>query len=180
MPGPRRAGVLYNAAMNLPVRAVVTALLAGLAAASAAEQTAPGEPYLVIDGRVDRATYTGWQLFSENCAQCHGAGAVGSGVAPDLTTRVSHLTLDQFRIRVLHRYFLTVPLDEAVAEGSPTLGRILLEAVQAQAEREVPRTDMPRWQHNPDVRSHIGDLYAYLAARADGVIGPGVPELLPE
>lgn len=165
--------------MKTTLPAVLAALLLVIGIA-VAEQTAPGEPYLVIDGKVDRATYTGWQLFSENCAQCHGPGAIGTGVAPDLTERVSRLTLDQFRIRVLHRYFLTVPLNEAISEGSPALGEIMLEAVQARAERQVPATDMPLWRHNPDVRNHIADLYAYLAARADGVIGPGIPELLPE
>lgn len=166
--------------MKMPAWFAIVTLFPGLVAAVAAGQSAPGEPYVVIDGKVDRATYTGWQLFSENCAQCHGPGAIGSDVAPDLTERVSRMTLDQFRIRILHRYFLTVPLNEAVAEGSPVLGEILQEAVQEQAEREVPHRDMPRWRHNPDIRNHVDDLYAYLTARADGVIGPGIPELLPE
>lgn len=165
--------------MNMPARFAIAVLLLGTAGAGA-EQSAPGAPYVVIDGKVDRATYTGWQLFSENCAQCHGPGAIGSSVAPNLTERVSRLTPDQFRIRVLHRYFLTVPLNEAIAEGSPMLGEILQDAAETQARREVPRTDMPRWRHNPDIRDHIGELYAYLTARADGVIGPGIPELLPE
>lgn len=150
------------------------------AIAAVAEQSAPGQYYVVIDGRVDRATYTGWQVFSENCARCHGPGAAGTAMAPDLTERISRLSLDQFRIRVLHRYFLTVPLDDAVAEGSPAMDQALEEAVEAQAEREAPDPDMPRWRDNPDVREHIVELYAYLTARADAVIGPEVPELLPE
>lgn len=158
----------------------VAALLLVFCAAGAAEQSAPEESYIVIDGKVDRLTYTGWQVFSENCAQCHGAGAGGTETAPNLAERINRLSLDQFRIRVLNRYFLTVPLDEAVAEGSVGMEQAMEEAVEARAGKPVPAVDMPRWRDNPDVRNHIRELYAYLTARADGVLGPGIPELLPE
>lgn len=34
---------------------------------------------------------------------------------------------------------------------------------------------MPAWGENPNVNRKIPDLYAYLKARADGVLGPGRP-----
>lgn len=169
----------YNASMGPVLRAAgfIALLLPPLAAG---EQSAPQETYLVIDGKVDRITYTGWQIYSENCAQCHGAGATGTAVAPDLTERINWLTQDQFRLRVLNRYFLTVPLQDAIAEGSNAAEEAMAEAMQARAGQPDAAVDMPRWHVNPDVRHHIAELYAYLTARADGVLGPGVPELLPE
>ena len=154
---------------------------AGCAAEVATPQvTAPEESYVVVDGKVDQTTYIGWQVFQENCARCHGAGAVGTDIAPNLTDRINWLSADQFRIRVLNRYFITIPLDEAVAEGSGNMEQALEEAVEARESKPVPAIDMPRWRDNPDVRDHIQELYAWLTARADGVLGPGVPELLPK
>ena len=151
-----------------------------LCATGAAGQSPPEENYVVIDGKVDRVTYTGWQVFSENCARCHGSGASGTDIAPDLTERINWLSQDQFRIRVLNRYFVTIALDEAVAEGSETVEHALEEAMEARAEKPIAPVDMPRWRDNPDVRDHIRELYAWLTARADGVLGPEIPELLPE
>ncbi len=148
--------------------------------AGVAAQTPEAENYLVIDGKVDHVTYTGWQVFSENCSGCHGPGAAGTDLAPDLTERINRLSLDQFRIRVLNRYFMTIPLDEAVAEGATTVAQAMEEAAVAGAEKRTPPVDMPRWRDNPDVRNHIRELYAWLTARADGVLGPDVPELWQE
>jgi hypothetical protein len=35
---------------------------------------------------------------------------------------------------------------------------------------------MPAWDGDPNVKPHVMDLYAYLRARADGVLGEGRPE----
>ncbi len=148
--------------------------------ATAPQATSPEEAYVVVDGKVDQTTYIGWQVFQENCARCHGPAATGTEIAPDLTERINHLSQDQFRLRVLSRYFITVPLDEAVAEGSGAMEQAMEEAVEAREARPVPAIDMPRWRDNPDVRDHIRELYAWLTARADGVLGPGAPELLPK
>lgn len=37
---------------------------------------------------------------------------------------------------------------------------------------------MPAWQSNPEIKPHILDLYAYLKARSDGVLGAGQPKVL--
>jgi cytochrome c1 len=157
-------------------RAFLVMLFSPLAALSppavADDAGVPAEPYHVTDGRVDRGTYTGWQVFRENCAACHGEGAVGTGKAPALTENIRLLSPAEFRAKVLTRYFVTVPLSDAVSESGVAAREELAEA----AERGGPH--MPPWQTNPDVSAHIDELYAYLAARADGVIGPGVPEVV--
>ena len=33
-------------------------------------------PYTLRDGRVDPATYRGWQVFQARCAECHGAASL--------------------------------------------------------------------------------------------------------
>jgi hypothetical protein len=129
---------------------------------------------------VDWITYTGWQVFHENCSRCHGDDASGTTVAPDLTERINHLSEDQFRILVLSRYFITLPLDEAISEGSGQVQDAMREELEARADKPAPAVDMPRWETNPDVRDHLREIYAYLTARADGVLAPGIPALLPE
>ena len=93
-------------------------LLLLISASSVADLTPAEESYVVADGKVDQGTYIGWQVFQENCARCHGPGATGTELAPNLTERINWLSPDQFRLRVLNRYFITIPLDEVVAEGS--------------------------------------------------------------
>ncbi len=154
-------------------------LLLLFCAGCAADLTPEEESYVVADGKVDQGTYIGWQVFQENCARCHGPGAAGTDLAPNLTERINWLSPDQFRLRVLNRYFITVPLDEAVAEGSANMEQAMEEAVEARAAKPVPAVDMPRWRDNPDVRDHLRELYAWLTARADGVLGPGIPEIIP-
>jgi mono/diheme cytochrome c family protein len=38
---------------------------------------------------------------------------------------------------------------------------------------------MPAWKDNPNVNKRFEELYAYLMARADGVLPPGRPDRLP-
>ena len=130
-----------------------------------------------MDGKVDRLTYTGWQVFEENCAQCHGQGAAGTQNAPSLVERISYLSPDEFRVKVMTRYFISLPLSDAVAEGGEAMREAMEEEVESRRTPEFENSKMPRWQSNPDVRDHIDSLYAYLTARADGVLGAGVPEV---
>jgi len=73
-------------AIALTLLAALTVLVTDGVASD--ETTPPREYYRVVDGKVDRATYTGWQVFRENCSGCHGAGAVGTPLAPGLTERI--------------------------------------------------------------------------------------------
>jgi len=43
-------------------------------------------------------------------------------------------------------------------------------------QRKAGDIQMPAWDGDPNVKPHIMDLYAYLRARADGVLGEGRPE----
>ena len=48
-------------------------------------------PYEVKDGKLDPHAYQGWLRFALNCQVCHGAGGVGSAIAPDLAQKVKDL-----------------------------------------------------------------------------------------
>ena len=37
---------------------------------------------------------------------------------------------------------------------------------------------MPAWSQSPYVQPHLEDIYAYLKARSDGVLGTGEPEVV--
>lgn len=71
-------------------------------------------------------------------------------------------------------------MQEAVSEGSAAMREAIEETISEEQERERGLVRMPPWRDNPDVRRHIEELYAYLTARADQVIGADVPELMEE
>ena len=107
--------------MGISVAGLVTVLYTASRANPGGEETPPQEYYRVVDGKVDRATYTGWQVFRENCSRCHGAGAVGTALAPSLVERIKWFSVIQFRAKVLSRYFITVPVQDAVSEGTESV-----------------------------------------------------------
>ena len=98
---------------------------------------------------VDKATYVGWRTFAGQCQVCHGGSALGSTFAPNL--------LDRFHERVDYPRFVAV----------------VLEGYRGQVGA------MPAWKGNPNVEPHIDSMYAYLKARADGVLPPGRPARAP-
>lgn len=116
------------------------------------------------------SVYTGWRVFHDKCAECHGTSATGTERAPDLLPIVRQMSMRQFIGLVLTRY--DWPQVAMGANRDPA-------AHQAQIERIVQRQEgvmtMPAWQDEPRVNAHIVDLYAYLIARVDGVQGPGSP-----
>lgn len=116
------------------------------------------------------SVYTGWRVFQDKCAGCHGTAATGTARAPDLLPIVREIGVRQFIGLVLTRYDWT-------QVGVPTTSDSAARA--AQVERIVQRQDgamtMPAWQDEPRVNAHIMDLYAYLIARVDGVQGPQRP-----
>lgn len=109
------------------------------------------------------SVYTGWRVFQDRCASCHGVAASGGANGPDLLPRLRALTERDFASLVLKRYEWHVPATDAVLQD-------ILK------RQETPMT-MPAWQGEPRVTAHIVDLYAYLSARADGRQGPGKPAL---
>lgn len=113
------------------------------------------------------SVYSGWRVFQNKCASCHGPAATGTAMAPNLLPRVREMGSRRFVGLVLTRY------DWALPPGGTKGSEAQIDAaLQRQPGMAV---SMPAWQGEPTVSAHIVDLYAYLTARADGSQGPGQP-----
>jgi methanol metabolism-related c-type cytochrome len=132
-----------------PLFGLVAALVLGtsLVLAAEADQTAE-KPYTVTDGKVDKKTFNGWRRYTESCMRCHGPDGAGSSYAPSLVDSVKHTTQDEF--------------NDVVVNGRTN--------VNAASENV-----MPPFGEVEDVVSYLDDIWAYLKARADGVLGRGRP-----
>ncbi len=116
------------------------------------------------------SVYTGWRVFQDKCAGCHGPAATGTAGGPDLLPRVREMGSRRFVNLVLHRYDWNMP---AARAGSESAAReALIDQIMA---RQQGALTMPAWQGEPRVNAHIVDLYAYLSARAQGTQGPARP-----
>lgn len=127
---------------------------------AAADQTAAlsnavvdKKPYVVKDGMTDQATYNGWRRYGESCMRCHGPDGAGGSYAPDLTNSLKTMSEDTFKATVMG-------------------GRVNV----GQANQNV----MPMFANVEDVAMYIDDIYGYLKARSDGVLGRGRPERFKE
>lgn len=130
-------------------------------------------PYTVRDGRVDASTYMGWRVFQARCSSCHGGGATGMKNAPNLLPRVAAMSPAQFVGVVLKRYKLVMPKGETGPEGSGLRDAWIAEVMS----RQQGELSMPEWSGDPAVKPHVLDIYAYLRARADGVLDARPPKL---
>jgi hypothetical protein len=148
----------------------VAGCLGGPAFAQPRNAPLPGD-YRVTDGRVDRGTYLGWRLFHTTCYGCHGVGGVGTDLAPNLVERVKTMTPRAFAAKVLTSYRLVSPGEEG-SELEATLEALM----RRERGGERGQLLMPAWESHATVPPHVLDLYAYLSARADGVLGPGRPK----
>ncbi len=116
------------------------------------------------------SVYTGWRVFQDRCASCHGPDATGTEKAPDLLPRVQQMGPRRFVGLVLQRY------DWNLAPTQTGKGRAPSDAMISDVlQRRESAMEMPAWQGNPSVSAHIADLYAYLSARAEGAQGKGRP-----
>ncbi|MDI1247090.1 MAG: hypothetical protein PSV24_16985 [Rhodoferax sp.] len=115
------------------------------------------------------SVYTGWRVFQDRCAACHGAPATGTVAAPDLLPLVRNMGPRRFVGLVLMRYDWSLPAAQTPGDAAR---EALIEGVM---QRRLGGLTMPSWQGEPSVNAHIMDLYAYLSARADGSQGPGRP-----
>jgi len=134
-------------------------------------------PYRVVDGKVDESTFLGWRAYHSTCHGCHGVDATGTSVAPNLVVAVGSMTSREFGTKVLTRYRLVIGFDDIAGDNQTALRAAFMEQVM---RRESGGLIMPAWGSDPNIAPHVLDLYAYLRARADGAIGTGRPEKIPE
>ena len=123
------------------------ALTLGTAAVLAAEQ-ATEKPYTIIDGKVDKKTFNGWRRYTESCLRCHGPDGAGSSYAPSLVDSAKRLTQEEFNEIVVNGRTNVSPASENV---------------------------MPPFGEVEDVVTYLDDIWAYLKARAEGVLDRGRP-----
>ncbi|HEX6843449.1 MAG TPA: cytochrome c [Stellaceae bacterium] len=107
------------------------------------------KPYVVKDGKTDQKTYNGWRRYTESCLRCHGPDGAGSSYGPALTESLKSMSEDDFK--------------EVVVNGRKN--------VTTSAENV-----MPAFGEVEDVMNYLDDIYGYLKARSDGVLGRGRPE----
>ena len=133
------------------VLAAAAAALCAFGAVAAAQQASGTEekPYRIEDGKVDRGTFNGYRRYGNSCLSCHGPDGAGSSYAPNLTESLKHLTQEQF--------------NEVVINGRRNV---------TSAQQNV----MPAFGEVEDVVLYLNDIYAYLKARSDGVLGRGRPQ----
>jgi methanol metabolism-related c-type cytochrome len=137
--------------------ALIALTLCGLSAAQVPESRAQqdaavaGEekPYKIADdGTVDWATFNGYRRYNSVCNTCHGPDGAGSSFGPALVESLKRLNHDQFT--------------EIVVNGKTEVNT----AVQKK---------MPSFGTDPNVMCYLDDIYTYLKARSDGVLGRGRP-----
>ena len=106
------------------------------------------KPYSVKDGAIDWYSYNGFRRYHAECHVCHGPDGLGSSFAPALAESMKTMGYDAFL--------------EVVVNGREAVGT-------------SEQSKMPAFGENLNVMCFIDDLYAYLKARADGVLGRGRP-----
>jgi methanol metabolism-related c-type cytochrome len=111
------------------------------------------KPYSVVDGKVDFGTYNGYRRYHSYCHVCHGPDGLGSSYAPALIESIPQIGYEGYL--------------EAVIYGIKNVD---------QSHQSV----MPAFGEVADVVNYVDDIYSYLKARADGVVGRGRPERQPK
>jgi mono/diheme cytochrome c family protein len=133
----------------LPPLVGLVALVLWAAFVLAAEGNQAAEkPYAITDGKVDKKTFNGWRRYTESCLRCHGPDGAGSSYGPSLVDSTKKMTQEEF--------------NEIVVNGRTN--------VNAASENV-----MPPFGEVEDVVTYLDDIWAYLKARADGVLGRGRP-----
>ena len=117
--------------------------------AAAATDAVEAKPYTVKDGKVDMGTYKGYLYYGDQCMRCHGPDGLGSSYAPNLTDSLKTLSKEQMQNTVIN-------------------GRKEVNTANDKV--------MPAFGTNEDVVENLDNIYAYLKARSDGVLGRGHPE----
>ncbi len=114
------------------------------------ESTDGDKPYTVsADGKVDWYTFNGYRRYHSECHVCHGPAGLGSSFAPDLTKSVVTMGYEGYL--------------ETVVNGRQVVSNTATQ-------------NMPSFATNKNVMCYVDDIYAYLVARADGVVGRERPD----
>ena len=109
--------------------------------------------YTVKNGEVDQHIYNGFRRYGESCLRCHGPDGAGSSYAPNLTESLKHMNYDA--------------VVEVIVNGRKNVSA---------SSNNV----MPAFGTTEDVVSYLDDIYGYLKARSDGVLGRGRPKRIGE
>jgi mono/diheme cytochrome c family protein len=121
-----------------------------LTAATSAPAPDPEKPYTVKDGKkVDMSTYKGYLYYGDLCMRCHGPDGLGSSYAPNLTNSLKSMNKEQ--------------VENTVINGRKNVNS---------ANDRV----MPSFGTNEDAVANLDNIYSYLKARSDGVLGRGHPD----
>ncbi len=113
--------------------------------------SAQDEPaYTVVEGQVGKRTFNGYRRFHGICHTCHGPDALGSTIGPSLVDSLKNITYAEFKDVVLNGRTATN------AQGQPSV--------------------MLAFSNNADIVKYLDDIYMYVKARSDGVLGPGRPQ----
>jgi mono/diheme cytochrome c family protein len=106
------------------------------------------KPYVVKDGKIDRAGFNGWRRYTESCLRCHGPDGAGSSYGPSMVDSLKQMSEEDFKEVVINGRVSTVRSESVM----PPFGMV------------------------EDVALYIDDIYAYLKARSDGALPRGRPE----
>ena len=109
--------------------------------------------YSIKNGEVDIHVYNGFRRYGESCLRCHGPDGAGSSYAPNLTESLKHLSYDA--------------VVEVIVNGRKNVSA---------SSNNV----MPAFGTTEDVVNFLDDIYGYLKARSDGVLGRGRPKRIGE
>jgi mono/diheme cytochrome c family protein len=121
-----------------------------LPSAGHAANAAPDKPpYTIKDGKVDMGTSKGYLYYGDACMRCHGPDGLGSSYAPNLTQSLKRLSKEQVENTIING-------KKEVSQSSDLV--------------------MPAFGTNEDVVENLDNIYDYLKARSDGVLGRGHPE----
>ncbi len=125
-------------------------LMPGYASSDQADLAEEEKPYSIDDeGRVDWYTFSGFRRYHAECHVCHGPAGLGSSFAPNLLDSTKNLGYEEFWEVVVN-------------------GRVNVSADMQNV--------MPAFGTNLNVMCFLDDIYAYLYARADKVIGTERPD----
>ena len=107
---------------------------------------ASDKPYsLDAEGRIDWYTFSGYRRYHAVCHTCHGPAGLGGSFAPSLLDAINKKGL------TYERYF------EVMVNGIKNIDT-------------TTQSGMPSFAIDLNVMCFVDDIYAYLIARADGVL----------